>query len=71
MNWNEPKNKTAPEKAREIVEDKRAHPADGVKAIARRHGVAASTAARILRDRVAAYYSSAQAALIERAKKEL
>lgn len=50
MNWNEPKNKTAPEKAREIVEDKRAHPADGVKAIARRHVVAASTAARILRE---------------------
>ena len=50
MNWNEPKNKTAPEKAREIVEDKRAHLDATAREIARRHGVAPTTAARILRE---------------------
>ena len=50
MNWNEPKNKTAPEKAREIVEDKRAHPDATAREIARRHGVAPTTVARILRE---------------------
>lgn len=50
MNFNEPKNKTAPEKAREIERDRRAHPESTVKGLARSHGVAASTVARILRE---------------------
>jgi AraC-like DNA-binding protein len=68
MNWNEPKNKTAPEKAREIVEDKRARPDATAREIARRHGVAPTTVARILRE--AGLLAPAKARPVVRAARE-
>ena len=68
MNWNEPSNKTPPEKAREIERDRRAHPESTVKGLARSHGVAASTVARILRE--AGLLAPAKARPVVRAARE-
>lgn len=68
MNWNEPSNKTPPEKARAIERDRRAHPESTVKGLARSHGVAASTVARILRE--AGLLAPAKARPVARAARE-
>lgn len=68
MNWNEPSNKTPPEKARAIEEDKRAHPEATINGLARKHGVAASTAMRILRE--AGLLAPSKARPVVRAKRE-